>query len=325
MIQEPTVRESESAVNMARWPDLAKHRRASISEEAREEAFKIIARYEEDLDTVILFNPYHDTAGRFTDKMHASKRFPSNRLVANGKVGDRAAFRVADAASLAYESIGDKPGTVNMYQKQKDFANVLCDGSSGAKGVACSRNASRLYGAYYKGAVHISPKGTKMIERDRKFGEYVIGHEVLHSRKRSDGSQGADLSFKSKGDDSYYNSWARLYLEEGATDLLTRRSLGLNEKYWSAAMTSPVYQKNMASLALLAGKATGWDREASWKLIDEMHYNINDSDYIFDLLSRTVGTPKNGWDGKSYYAAMLKLNRAAQYRGYRDSKWLLKG
>jgi hypothetical protein len=191
--------------------------------------------------------------------------------------------------------------------------------------LSCIKNASGLYGAFYNGTVHISPKGTKAIGRDRKFGEYFVMHEVFHSRKRSTGEVGVDLSYESgKGHDSYYNAWARSYLEEGSTDLLSRKNLGLSEKYWSAALVSPMYRKHMGTIALLAGKATDWDREKAWDLVDDIHYHINDFDYMANLLDRTVGTPKGGWTGKSLYSAMLSLHRAAQYRGFRDSKWLLR-
>ncbi len=215
-----------------------------------------------------------------------------------------------------------------VYGKKNDYVNALCATYTTRHKVACVRRSPRAYAIYRDGKVFVSPKGTRALKKDRKFGEYMLTHEAFHSKKRSDGSYGADVSFDRVGvikrDPSYHKAFARYHLEEGATDLLARMAHGVDHNYTADNFFSgaPAYMQQMGALAILAGIASDWDRAKAWKLINLMHYNINNDEYIFELLSQAFGTPANGWDGSSYYALLVSLQKTAKDGNYAELGWL---
>lgn len=276
---------------------------------------------------VVLFNPYHDKGGRFTDKAHASKPLPKNKLIAHG-LDNRNEFLVADATSLAYERVGQAPRPVMAFGKKNEFVNSLCATYPARHKVVCVRRSPRAYAIYRDGKTYVSPKGVRAIAKDRKFGEYVMTHEAFHGKKRSDGSYGADVSYEKVGvfkrDPTFHRAMARYHIEEGSTDLLARMAHGVDYNYNADSFFAgaPAYMGQMGALAILAGIATDWDKAAAWKLINMMHYKINDDQYIFELLSDAFGEPANGWDGSSYYALMMGLQDSAEEGNYAELAWL---
>lgn len=276
---------------------------------------------------VTLYNPYHDKAGKFTDKAHAVKPMPPKKFHASD-LDARTEFLANDAASLAYERVKQSPRTVRVYGKKNMYVNALCATYSARHRAACVRKSPRAYAIYRGGEIFVSPKGARAIKKDRRFGEYVLTHEGFHSRKRSDGSDGVDVSFDRVGiikkDPSYHRAMARYHLEEGATDLLARMAHGVDHNYVADGFFSgaPPYMQQMGAIAILAGIATDWDRAAAWKLINLMHYNINDDGYIFDLLTKAFGTPAGDWDGSSYYALLMSLQKTAKDGNFAELGWL---
>ena len=276
---------------------------------------------------ILLFNPYHDRAGKFTDKMHATKPLPEGKLRAHG-VNERSEFLISDATSLAYERVKQVPRTVLAYGKKNDYVNALCATYPARHKVACVRRSPRAYAIYRDGKTYVSPRGVKAITKDRKYGEYILTHEAFHSRRRSDGQDGVDVSFDKVGvvkrDPSYHRAMARYHLEEGATDLLARQLHGVDHNYTADSFFSgaPAYMKQMGAIAILAGIASDWDKAEAWRLINLMHYNINDDGYVFDLLSQAFGTPAEGWDGSSYYALLMSLQKTAKDGNFAELGWL---
>jgi len=260
-----------------------------------------------------LENPYHDTGGRFTDKRHAAKPYPEDRFKLSGKVSERAAFRVNDAAAMTSEALGIKGPNLTLYADGSAYGAAVC-----GQNKACLLKTKRTYAAARDGDIFVGPHLLEKIEKDRKFGSYSIVHEMTHTRKRSDGSLGLQIK-----EGRAHRNYGNVLVEEGTTDLLARRAMGVNHRYWANKYSSPVYKGHMGTVASLAGVLSGGDRDKAWKLIDEIHFNINDDDYMHGLFTKALGgEPKNGWDDRSYFSAVSKFGRAAEWSRYKDLKWL---
>jgi hypothetical protein len=279
---------------------------------------------------ITLYNPYHDTGGKFTDKAHAAKSLPRGRLVVSN-LDSRTEFLISDAASLAYERVGQAPSKIVAFGNKNRYVDSVCASVKLRHGLACARRAPRAYAIYKDGTIHVSPKGARAIKKDRNFGEYMLTHEAFHGRKRSDGSNGVDVSYEKVGvikrDPSYHRALARYHIEEGATDLLARQAHGVDHKYNAKSFFAgaPFYTGQMGALAILAGIASGWDKAKAWKLINQMHYHLNDDEYMFDILSKAFGAPGSGWDGSSYYAILMGLQKSAEQGNYAELGWLFGG
>jgi len=271
----------------------------------------------DDSPIVVAFNPWHDTKGLFTDKAHASKPLPKGSYQAHGKVGDRAEFRVKDAASYAFEKTGDKPLKVNAYRKQGEYVNAVC----GKGQILCRKTASRSLAAYTDKSLHIGPRGLRTISTNRKTGEYILMHEAFHATKRSDGKFGADVSFTKFGDESYRRAMSRKYIEEGTTDLLARRALGVNESYWPGGVGG-AYKNYMGAIAILTGRVSGWNRDDAWRLVEEMHSYVNDEMWLRELLTNAFGEPEGGWTSGKIFIMMQRLQHAAKWNQWRALGWI---
>jgi hypothetical protein len=278
-----------------------------------------------DSGSITLFNPYHDPQGRFTDRAHAVRPLAKKKYHQKGKLSPRAEFRVKDAAAVGFEKAKVPQKNVRVYRKKGDFIKAVCgDVQGNTARVSCSRKTKKLYAVYKNGEIHVGPRGVYMSNTNRKFGQYIFTHEAFHGRKRSDGSFEADLSYTgNKLSKSYRSASSRMALEEGSTDLLARKAMGVNERYW-AGITGPRhgYSNYMAAIAILAGKASGWDRDEAWRIIDKLHYHINDEQYIQKLLTQALGTPVGGWEENSTFITMQRLQHAAKWNQWRSMGWL---
>jgi hypothetical protein len=267
-----------------------------------------------------LFNPYHDPVGKFTDKMHAAAPLPEKKMKIDDGVNRKAAFRLADATALAYERMEQEPGTLRVFRDNKEYAAEVCAGS-----LTCSAVIGKTYGAHINNTIYIGPRGTKAMARDRKFGEYVVQHEAMHSRVRSDGSHGSDLSFDRSIKGSFEGAHARKTCEEGLTDLLARRLCGVNHKYWLGG-GSGAYMPNMGAIAILVGQASNWNKSVAWQMIDQLHAHINDPGYWNEFLSSIVKPRAGSYeDGNNYFALMKTMQRRAEWGNYEALAWLFRG
>lgn len=276
----------------------------------------------------MLYNPYHDTVGKFTDRAHAGSSLPNGRYFQHGPTYPNVPFRIADATALAYEKMGQAPGEVHVYNNTAGYASAVCGSDA-----ACAIGARGTLAINKDGNIHVGPRGVKAMNQNRKFGEYMIAHEAMHSRKRADGRAGPDLTYEklstarlTRKSDGYARAFARKDVEEGAGDALVRRNLGLKPNYWQTPTKASYYQGQMGALAIVAGMATGWNREEAWKLIDRMHANINNDAFMFKIFEQAFGrSPKGGWNGRSYYQAMKSLEKTAHFTKYRSLGWLFGG
>jgi hypothetical protein len=245
------------------------------------------------------------------------KPLPKSKYQAHGKVGDRAEFRVKDATSYAFEKVGEKPLKVNAYRKKDEYVDAVC----GKGDALCHRVASRSLAAYTNKALHVSPKGIRTISTNRRAGEYILMHEAFHGRKRSDGKFGADITYTKFGSESHRRAMVRSYIEEGTTDLLARKALGVNENFWPGGV-SHAYSKYMGAIAILVGRVSGWDQDEAWRLVGEMHYHINDEVWLEEILTQAFGEPEGGWTHNKIFIVMQRLQHAAKWNQWRALGWM---
>jgi len=259
----------------------------------------------------LLFNPYHDPAGRFTEKQRAVKPLSEDKLHTHGEIDRRAAFRTADAASLAYERMKQKPKDIHMYADMKEYVKQAC-GKSRTKS-ACITKANNSYSFYANGSIHVGPRGIEAILADRSFGERIISHEAYHSRKRRGGKFGP--TFRT-GEKYIYDNYAKRDIEEATTDMLSMRDAGGN----------PIYLGQMGAMSIMLGQVSGWDKDKAWKLADDLHYNINNWDYIGKLATDFVGgTPEGGWSGAMIYALLAELQKSSAKNNHQALNWMFQG
>jgi hypothetical protein len=270
---------------------------------------------------ITLFNPYHDNLGKFTSQAHAVEPYPKDRINFKGDLPDKETFLAQDAASLAYERLGEEPREVNVYSKQSEYVAAVC-----GKDKNCAKSTKNSYAVATSGVIHLSPKAVALATEDRKLFEHVMTHEAFHTRKRSDGSHAVKAP-----DVTTPQGRARMrslyHIEEGTTDLLSIKSGGEKEGYWNTPAGRTVISRSphlyaMGAMAVLAGISSGWDRQKAWSIIDGLHYHINDYEYLEQLFVEVFGKPKDGWTDFSVFIVLQELQKAAAEDNFRSLGWL---
>jgi len=242
--------------------------------------------------SIKLFNPYHDTAGLFTSKEYA---------VAIKKHVDQVS-----------SDMGIARPKMSYFDNSDEYAKAVCESRN--LGGSCQKSVKKSLAAAYRGRVYVGPRAIRAYDKDAPGGKYIVTHEMLHTRKRADGSLGLDIDKYKTKRGQYIATWA----EEGCTDLLARRYSGLGSKT-KAGGYNILYQKYMGAMALLALTVADNNKDKAWDIIDNIHYNINDTTTLQKYLSMAFGTPRGGWTEEKAYAALWYLqkhrhrNRALDY------------
>nr|NIT60403.1 hypothetical protein [Fodinibius sp.]NIY28985.1 hypothetical protein [Fodinibius sp.] len=250
-----------------------------------------------------LFNPYHDERGRFTTK--EGNRYFSGSEAYSKDVKDME----GTIESAAKKNKFGKPN-IFFFGKQSDYAKEVCR-DMGRSDRSCRNYVGKnTYAAHRGGKVYISQALLAMHKRDRDGANYLGVHEVFHSRKRKGGGRGCKV-FKNK----YDNSTVTI-VEEGITDMLARRFTGLPYNR-GVGGEKPPYRGHMGALAFLALNATGGNRDAAWKLLNDIHYDIDNLSNINNLLSKSFigadGKSKTKWSQKDRYGAINNLVNHPEY------------
>lgn len=270
--------------------------------------FEKTFRHEHVDDTILLYNPYHDVKGRFTEQQHAVKPLPEDKIHIHGKADQKATFRAADATSLASERMKQKPSELHIYDNMDDYIKDSCRKATDKN--ECVTRASNSYASYVNGAIRVSPIGAATMKKDRAFAERIIAHEAMHSRKRKGGAIGPKF-----GKDKYEN-YTKRDIEEATTDMLAMRITG----------GKPMYSPQMGAISLMVGKVSGWDQKEAWKMIDDTHFNINNNAYLEKLMTDFVGgTPKGGWTPSTIYALLAELQKSSTQNNHQALAWMMQG
>jgi len=252
-----------------------------------------------------LQNPYHDEEGKFSSKEErAYKQFMEN---------------IGKNFEYAKDAVGGdfSASSVTTYKPDQfgEFSNVICKNvDNPICGVATLATV-----AYYdreSGKIHINPVHNEFWNRRQDFARLFLTHEVLHSKKRSDGNYGVVVT----GDEKSPEYMTKFYVEEGTVEMLSRHRLGFHEWNDIPGQIEPMYKPQMGALSTVAAIVSGWNLDKAWEIIDQLNYHINDPQYLFDLMEQAFGG--EDWDYISTQAMLEELMMSEETTGFRSLGWM---
>lgn len=196
----------------------------------------------ESAGSIALFNPFHDVLGRFTT---------SSGPGAFGKDAANVVGRVGSRLSHMPGSLG-----IEAHESQESAQRAL--GGFSKRGLA----------AFHDGKIHVTPRGGKILGKNKRLKSHVLTHEAIHGRLRANGEHAQMQNLRQAA------------FEEGSSDLMAAALSG------SLGMVA--YKDYVASVATLA-RGSSRNQKQAWEFVSDAHYNNGDPQFAPSL-------PRGNWE-----------------------------
>lgn len=286
-----------------------------------------------DPGAIDLQNPYHDEEGRFTSKERAGRggglkekaeEFVEKHAVPaekrfetvgefGGLVSESQLTRAKSIALPYLGQIGFAGSKVKAYGSHDDFARSVC-GVAGGDLSACMQDRKHSYATTVDDVVYLSPTGIAYMAGFKGHGSALFLHELHHSRERSTGLFNLDHLKTARG------IYATLDLEEGTSDLLGVRGAGSYEgPEWMG------YPGQAGAIAIVLAELTGFDLGKAWQMVDSLHFNMCNWDFVAELFADYLGVSSSDLDEGDVYALIQTLMEKAAANNYAALGWLFTG